>query len=138
MPVSLSGISIPVLAAGWWLPGSSFVTPAWLKLTLRFASLQRRGPSRKRPPIRAGSADEAIGKMLEQKKISSKINYDVLKDLNVKPSTSPAQSPKREAPASRITPRQRRPAPAPLTLSTPLSTLGKRWACPQRETFGGC
>lgn len=68
--------------------------------------------------------------MLEQKKISSKINYDVLKDLNVKPGASPVQSPKKEPPASRIAPRQRRPAAAPLTLSTPLSTLGKRWVCP--------
>ncbi|CAG03766.1 unnamed protein product [Tetraodon nigroviridis] len=88
---------------------------------------KRRGPSRKRPPIRAGSADEAIGKMLEQKKISSKINYDVLKDLSVKPAASPVQSPKAEPVTSRIAPRQRRPAPAPLSLSTPLSTLGKRW-----------
>uniref|UniRef100_H3D4B4 Brf1 TBP-binding domain-containing protein n=1 Tax=Tetraodon nigroviridis TaxID=99883 RepID=H3D4B4_TETNG len=87
---------------------------------------KRRGPSRKRPPIRAGSADEAIGKMLEQKKISSKINYDVLKDLSVKPAASPVQSPKAEPVTSRIAPRQRRPAPAPLSLSTPLSTLGKR------------
>lgn len=68
--------------------------------------------------------------MLEQKKISSKINYDVLKDLNVKPGASPAQSPKKDPAASKIGPRQRRPAQAPLTLSTPLSTLGKRWVCP--------
>ena len=68
--------------------------------------------------------------MLESKKISSKINYDILKDLNVKLGASPAQSPKKEpAAASRVAPRQRRPAPTPLTLSTPLSTLGKRWVC---------
>lgn len=65
--------------------------------------------------------------MLEQKKISSKINYDVLKDLNVKPGASPAQTPKKDSAASKIAPRQRRHAQAPLTLSTPLSTLGKRW-----------
>ncbi|KAI4804136.1 hypothetical protein KUCAC02_025777, partial [Chaenocephalus aceratus] len=35
-----------------------------------------KGPKRKYPPISASTADEAIGKMLEQKKISSKINYD--------------------------------------------------------------
>ncbi|XP_029684126.1 transcription factor IIIB 90 kDa subunit-like isoform X2 [Takifugu rubripes] len=87
---------------------------------------RKRGSARKRAPIRANSADEAIGKMLEQKRISSKINYDVLKDLNVKPGASPAQSPKKEPAASKFSPRQRRPAPAPLTLSTPLSTLGKR------------
>ncbi|XP_043930305.1 transcription factor IIIB 90 kDa subunit [Protopterus annectens] len=38
--------------------------------------------SKKREPIHASTAGEAIEKMLEQKKISSKINYDVLRDLN--------------------------------------------------------
>ncbi|KAG7510484.1 transcription factor IIIB 90 kDa subunit-like [Solea senegalensis] len=88
-----------------------------------------RGPSKKRPPIRANTADEAIEKMLEQKKISSKINYDVLKDLNVKPGSSPARqpdTPKREASAVKLTGRNRSSPRAPLSLSTPLSTLGKR------------
>nr|XP_046267859.1 transcription factor IIIB 90 kDa subunit-like [Scatophagus argus] len=90
---------------------------------------KRRGPVKKRLPIRANTADEAIEKMLEQKKISSKINYDVLKDLNIKPCASPthkAESPKKEPTATKITGRNRNPARAPLSLSTPLSTLGKR------------
>uniref|UniRef100_A0A3B3H889 Brf1 TBP-binding domain-containing protein n=1 Tax=Oryzias latipes TaxID=8090 RepID=A0A3B3H889_ORYLA len=37
---------------------------------------------RKREQIEASTAEEAIEKMLEKKKISSKINYDVLRDLN--------------------------------------------------------
>uniref|UniRef100_A0A3Q0T7G7 Uncharacterized protein n=1 Tax=Amphilophus citrinellus TaxID=61819 RepID=A0A3Q0T7G7_AMPCI len=68
--------------------------------------------------------------MLEQKKISSKINYDVLKDLNIKPCASPArkaESPKKERPATKLAGRNRRPAQTPLSLSTPLSTLGKRF-----------
>ncbi|XP_041668488.1 transcription factor IIIB 90 kDa subunit-like [Cheilinus undulatus] len=88
-----------------------------------------RGPSKKRQPIRANTADEAIEKMLEQKRISTKINYDVLKDLNVKSGASPARTddtPKKEPTASKLTPRNRKPARAPLSLSTPLSTLGKR------------
>ncbi|XP_051813798.1 BRF1 RNA polymerase III transcription initiation factor subunit a isoform X2 [Acanthochromis polyacanthus] len=88
-----------------------------------------RGPSRRRPPIRASTADEAIEKMLEQKKISSKINYDVLKDLDVKPGSSPArkvESPKKEPTAAKLTRRNRMPARTPLSLSTPLSSLGKR------------
>ncbi|XP_037602957.1 transcription factor IIIB 90 kDa subunit-like [Sebastes umbrosus] len=88
-----------------------------------------RGPTRKHPPIRANTADEAIEMMLEQKKISSKINYDVLKDLNIKPGASPArqaESPKREPSAAKLTGRYRKPVRAPLSLSTPLSTLGKR------------
>ncbi|XP_041809819.1 BRF1 RNA polymerase III transcription initiation factor subunit a [Chelmon rostratus] len=90
---------------------------------------KRRGPPRKRPPIRASTADEAIEKMLEQKKISSKINYDVLKDLNIKPCASPgpkADSPKREPAVMKRAARNHNPARAPLSLSTPLSTLGKR------------
>ncbi|XP_040917353.1 BRF1 RNA polymerase III transcription initiation factor subunit a [Toxotes jaculatrix] len=90
---------------------------------------KRRGPLKRRPPIRASTADEAIEKMLEQKKISSKINYDVLKDLNIKPGASPSrkvESPKKEPSAATLTGRHRRPARAPLSLSTPLSTLGKR------------
>ncbi|CAK6975447.1 transcription factor IIIB 90 kDa subunit-like [Scomber scombrus] len=88
-----------------------------------------RGPARKRPPIRANTADEAIEKMLEQKRISSKINYDVLKDLNIKPGASPArqvpESPKQPT-CPKLTGRIRNPVRAPLSLSTPLSTLGKR------------
>ncbi|XP_076604371.1 BRF1 general transcription factor IIIB subunit a [Chaetodon auriga] len=90
---------------------------------------KRRGPVRKRQPIRASTADEAIEKMLEQKRISSKINYDVLKDLNIKPSAGPAlkaDSPKREPAAVKRIPRNHNAARAPLSLSTPLSTLGKR------------
>ncbi|CAJ1074552.1 transcription factor IIIB 90 kDa subunit-like [Xyrichtys novacula] len=89
-----------------------------------------RASGKKRAPIRANTADEAIEKMLEQKRISTKINYDVLKDLNIKPGASPARpavdSPKKEPAATKLTPRNRKPARAPLSLSTPLSTLGKR------------
>ncbi|XP_068456796.1 BRF1 RNA polymerase III transcription initiation factor subunit a [Clinocottus analis] len=88
-----------------------------------------RGPTRRHPPIRANTADEAIGKMLEQKRISTKINYDVLKDLNVKPGASPArgsESPKREPAAAKLTGRSRKPQRPTLSLSTPLSSLGKR------------
>ncbi|KAM6961254.1 transcription factor IIIB 90 kDa subunit-like [Aplochiton taeniatus] len=90
-----------------------------------------RGPSKKRAPIRASTADEAIEKMLEQKKISTKINYDVLKDLNIKPSTSPAQQaePQRgvDSPGGlRPTSRYRKPSHMPLSLGRPLNSLGKR------------
>uniref|UniRef100_A0A4W5QFV4 Uncharacterized protein n=1 Tax=Hucho hucho TaxID=62062 RepID=A0A4W5QFV4_9TELE len=69
--------------------------------------------------------------MLEQKKISTKINYDILKELNVKPSTSPArqiaESPKGATPgAQRLTGQYRKSTNVPLSLGTPLSTLGKR------------
>ncbi|KAJ0009227.1 hypothetical protein NQD34_016642, partial [Periophthalmus magnuspinnatus] len=88
---------------------------------------KRRAPgSRKRDSITANSTGEAIGKMLEAKKISSKINYDVLKDLNVKPGSSPATVQEEPQKTPKLTPRAKRAASQPLTLSTPLSTLGKR------------
>lgn len=82
---------------------------------------------KKRQPIRGDTADEAIEKMLEQKRISSKINYDVLKDLNVKPGASPrhkVETPKREP---RITGRGVRTAACPLGVSKQVTLLGKRW-----------
>ncbi|KAJ0062970.1 hypothetical protein NL108_010007, partial [Boleophthalmus pectinirostris] len=88
---------------------------------------KRRAPgSRKRDSITANSTGEAIGKMLEAKKISSKINYDVLKDLDVKPGASPPEVKEETQKTPKLTPRTKRAASQPLTLSTPLSTLGKR------------
>ncbi|XP_051942125.1 BRF1 RNA polymerase III transcription initiation factor subunit a [Hippocampus zosterae] len=87
---------------------------------------KKRAMPKRRADIRADTADEAIGKMLEQKKISTKINYDVLKDLNLKPPASPAQSPRGSAATSRQSGRYQRPGSRSLNLSTPLSCLGKR------------
>uniref|UniRef100_A0A667X8R7 Transcription factor IIIB 90 kDa subunit n=1 Tax=Myripristis murdjan TaxID=586833 RepID=A0A667X8R7_9TELE len=53
--------------------------------------------SKKREPIQASTAGEAIEKMLEQKRISSKINYDVLRDLNSR-GGSAGNSPTRSTP----------------------------------------
>ncbi len=50
-----------------------------------------RKKGRRREPINASTADEAIEKMLEQKRISTKINYDVLKDLNKSSPKSPTR-----------------------------------------------
>uniref|UniRef100_A0AAY4B7R2 Transcription factor IIIB 90 kDa subunit n=1 Tax=Denticeps clupeoides TaxID=299321 RepID=A0AAY4B7R2_9TELE len=52
---------------------------------------KKRKPPKKQQPIHARSADEAIEKMLEQKKISNKINYDVLRDLSKSNPDSPAR-----------------------------------------------
>uniref|UniRef100_A0A8C4ZSF1 B-related factor 1 n=1 Tax=Gadus morhua TaxID=8049 RepID=A0A8C4ZSF1_GADMO len=94
-----------------------------------------RASGKKRGPIRARTADEAIEKMLERKKISSKINYDVLKDLNVRPPASPAHSatpPRSATPTRGFAGRNavRSHAPAPLSLGTPLSSLGKSILAP--------
>ncbi|XP_037274567.2 brf RNA polymerase III subunit isoform X1 [Rhipicephalus microplus] len=56
---------------------------------------------RKRVPIQANTAGEAIEKMLQEKKISNKINYDVLKSLNSElgfPSSEPQQESSEQQP----------------------------------------
>uniref|UniRef100_A0A8B9H8X9 B-related factor 1 n=1 Tax=Astyanax mexicanus TaxID=7994 RepID=A0A8B9H8X9_ASTMX len=89
-----------------------------------------RKPPQKRQPINASTADEAIEKMLEQKRISSKINYDVLKDLNKSAPKSPSTEPK-ESPAQgntrRPPARPRKPADPLAGLPLPASTIGKRY-----------
>lgn len=50
---------------------------------------KKRAPRKKQPKTEATSAGVAIEKMLQEKKISSKINYDVLKDLNKTSSVHP-------------------------------------------------
>ncbi|XP_047668047.1 BRF1 RNA polymerase III transcription initiation factor subunit a isoform X2 [Tachysurus fulvidraco] len=90
-----------------------------------------RKKSQKRAPINASTADEAIEKMLEQKRISTKINYDVLKDLNrssVKSaSPEPKESPGRSS-TQRRTPstRPQRPKPFSTSLAIPASNFNKR------------
>ncbi|XP_037394655.1 BRF1 RNA polymerase III transcription initiation factor subunit a [Pygocentrus nattereri] len=88
-----------------------------------------RKPAQKRQPINASTADEAIEKMLEQKRISSKINYDVLKDLNKSalksPSTEPRESPAKGG-AKRLTARPRKPLDPSPSLAMPASNFGKR------------
>ncbi|XP_040830910.1 transcription factor IIIB 90 kDa subunit isoform X1 [Ochotona curzoniae] len=54
---------------------------------------------KRREPIQASTAGEAIEKMLEQKKISSKINYSVLRDLDSRGAGSPPRE--HTQPASR-------------------------------------
>ncbi|XP_037687546.1 transcription factor IIIB 90 kDa subunit [Choloepus didactylus] len=72
---------------------------------------------KKREPIQASTAGEAIEKMLEQKKISNKINYNVLRDLNStgaagpqREDAQPEQGASARRPARRRTPASRAPA----------------------------
>lgn len=81
---------------------------------------------KRREPILASTAGEAIEKMLEQKKISSKINYSVLRDLNSKGGGSPSQedtlSPER-ASAKKLSRRKRT---ASRNGADPGTSVGKR------------
>ncbi|KAF7690263.1 BRF1 RNA polymerase III transcription initiation factor subunit b isoform X2 [Silurus meridionalis] len=86
--------------------------------------------SKRREPIRASTAGEAIEKMLEQKKISSKINYDVLRDLNSKGSSSPAHTTEEVSAIvpgrKKLTRRKKQPNKSNLGLAKPASLMGKR------------
>ncbi|XP_062323572.1 BRF1 RNA polymerase III transcription initiation factor subunit b isoform X2 [Osmerus eperlanus] len=88
--------------------------------------------SKKREPIRASTAGEAIEKMLEQKKISSKINYEVLRDLNSKgsgnssPTRSTAEGPTSGAGRKKLTRRKKQPNKANVGLAATTSIMGKR------------
>ncbi|KAM9068435.1 transcription factor IIIB 90 kDa subunit isoform X2 [Sarcophilus harrisii] len=83
--------------------------------------------SKKREPIQASTAGEAIEKMLEQKKISSKINYNVLRDLNSKGSMTPKRENEPPNDSSSTKKLARRKCPSSRTLADPLnSSMGKR------------
>lgn len=107
---------------------SSFL-PAHLILSL-FVTVQPKKTSKRREPIRASTAGEAIEKMLEQKKISSKINYDVLRDLNSKGSSSPAHKTEEVSGIvpgrKKLTRRKKQPNKSNLGLAKPASLMGKR------------
>lgn len=59
---------------------------------------KRKRVSRKKAIGPANSAGEAIEKILQEKKISSKINYDVLKSLNAAPPKNEPAAVENEAP----------------------------------------
>ncbi|XP_029453959.1 transcription factor IIIB 90 kDa subunit isoform X2 [Rhinatrema bivittatum] len=82
--------------------------------------------SKKREPIRASTAGEAIEKMLEQKKISSKINYDVLRDLNSKGSSTPKQEDESMDEISTPKKLSKRKSTANRNIASSVSSLGKR------------
>ncbi|XP_012601903.1 transcription factor IIIB 90 kDa subunit isoform X2 [Microcebus murinus] len=81
---------------------------------------------KRREPIQASTAGEAIEKMLEQKKISSKINYSVLRDLNSMGSASPRGEDSRPEDRASARKLSRRRTPASRNGADPVTSLGKR------------
>lgn len=90
---------------------------------------QPKKPGRRREPINASTADEAIEKMLEQKRISTKINYDVLKDLNKSSPKSPTHQSEEPSAGVKKTPmsRQRNLHLSSPTMAKTVSNFGKRY-----------
>lgn len=81
-------------------------------------------PCKRKEPIQASTAGEAIEKMLEQKRISSKINYSVLRDLDSKGGTQrPDVGPEDRAGARKL---PRRKKPAGRSGADPVASVGKR------------
>ena len=93
--------------------------------------MQKKKKYKKREQIEALTAGEAIEKMLEKKKISTKINYDVLRDLNKgtgSPGATPTDPPETAATRKRINRRRRRKtSEANQDLAADASILGKRY-----------
>ncbi|XP_016364157.1 transcription factor IIIB 90 kDa subunit-like isoform X2 [Sinocyclocheilus rhinocerous] len=87
-----------------------------------------RKKARRREPISASTADEAIEKMLEQKRISTKINYDVLKDLNKSSPKSPTRQTDEASAGAKRSPaaRQRKPQLTSPKIGQTISSFGKR------------
>lgn len=90
---------------------------------------QPKKSGRRREPINASTADEAIKKVLEQKRISTKINYDVLKDLNKSSPKSPTRQSEEPSAGVKKTPtgRQRNPQLSSPKMAKTVSSFGKRY-----------
>uniref|UniRef100_A0A8C6ZEH9 Brf1 TBP-binding domain-containing protein n=1 Tax=Nothoprocta perdicaria TaxID=30464 RepID=A0A8C6ZEH9_NOTPE len=82
--------------------------------------------AKKREPIQASTAGEAIEKMLEQKKISSKINYNVLRDLNSKGSNTPKKEDDSTDDSTNTKRLSRRKSIASRNIANPVNSVGKR------------
>ncbi|XP_041489000.1 transcription factor IIIB 90 kDa subunit isoform X2 [Microtus oregoni] len=81
---------------------------------------------KRREPILASTAGEAIEKMLEQKKISSKINYSVLRDLNSKGGGSPSREDSQPPEHASNKKLSRRKRTASRSSADPGTSMGKR------------
>ncbi|KAH0514075.1 Transcription factor IIIB 90 kDa subunit [Microtus ochrogaster] len=81
---------------------------------------------KRREPILASTAGEAIEKMLEQKKISSKINYSVLRDLNSKGGGSPSREDSQPPERASTKKLSRRKRTASRSGADPGTSMGKR------------
>ncbi|XP_013878078.1 transcription factor IIIB 90 kDa subunit isoform X2 [Austrofundulus limnaeus] len=91
---------------------------------------ERKKTYKKREQIEASTAGEAIEKMLEKKKISSKINYEVLKDLNGvtgSPSTVTSKPLEGTATRKRLSRRRRKTIEVNPDLSVNATIMGKRF-----------
>lgn len=88
--------------------------------------LQPKKSCKRREPIQASTAGEAIEKMLEQKRISSKINYSVLRDLDSKGGGGTQRPDARSEDRAGTRKLPRRKKPAGRSGADPVTSVGKR------------
>lgn len=107
-----------------------------IKFQYIFNCVQNKKKYKKREPIEASTAGEAIEKMLEKKKISSKINYDVLRDLNSRgtgsvggnsPSRASSDPPDSNTTGKRLRRRRRKASEVNQDLAANAALMGKRY-----------
>lgn len=113
------------------------VKPACDRRKFFVCFIQPKKSCKRREPILASTAGEAIEKMLEQKKISSKINYSVLRDLNSKGGSSPPREdsqPPEQASTKKLSRRKRA---ASRSSADPGTSIGKRY-CPAPGLVDAC
>lgn len=102
-----------------------------------YVSIKPKKSCKRREPILASTAGEAIEKMLEQKKISSKINYSVLRDLDSKGGSSPQREDTRPVERASAKKLSRRKMAASRNGTDPGTTMGKRYyPIPSRRVEG--
>uniref|UniRef100_A0A3Q4GJJ9 Transcription factor IIIB 90 kDa subunit n=1 Tax=Neolamprologus brichardi TaxID=32507 RepID=A0A3Q4GJJ9_NEOBR len=115
-------------------------TELWMKQNAEYLKEQKgkKKKSKKQDQIEALTAGEAIERMLEKKKISSKINYDVLRDLNRgtgSPTRSPDHTPDTTVARKRLNRRRRRKtSDSNQDLAANTSIMGKRTVSVVTET----
>ena len=69
----------------------------WVYLSLNFKGFRKKKTRRKKNKAPADTAEEAIQTMLTERKLSTKINYDVLRDLAAEGGVDVKSIPKSEA-----------------------------------------
>uniref|UniRef100_A0A3Q2PF58 Transcription factor IIIB 90 kDa subunit n=1 Tax=Fundulus heteroclitus TaxID=8078 RepID=A0A3Q2PF58_FUNHE len=91
---------------------------------------EKKRRQRKREQIEAATAGEAIERMLEKKRISTKINYDVLRDLNQSSgslSTPPSEPTEGAATRKRLSRRRRKTRDVNAELSANATMMTKKF-----------
>lgn len=114
----------PTVCSAWRVCGLPLQMP---RRRDAHVSTQPKKSCKRREPIQASTAGEAIEKMLEQKRLSSKIDYSVLRGLDSKGAGGPQRedAPPTDKAGTRRLPRRK--GPAGRSGADPAPGAGKRY-----------